>query len=64
METPSPDAVVMRRPGVTVIASRSEVPVTVSDLPENPSSTLVMGHQKVTETSITLTCPGCVVIVV
>ncbi|OCK15062.1 malto-oligosyltrehalose trehalohydrolase [Cutibacterium avidum] len=63
METPSPDAVVMRRPGVTVIASRSEVPVTVSDLPENPSSTLVMGHQKVTETWITLTCPGCVVIV-
>lgn len=63
MEVLSPDVVAMRRPGVTVIASRSEVPVTVPGLPADPSSTLVRGHQQITGTSVTMTSPGCVVVV-
>ncbi|WCC80139.1 malto-oligosyltrehalose trehalohydrolase [Cutibacterium equinum] len=63
MEVLSPDAVVMRRPGVTVITNRGDDPVTVSDLPSNPSSTLVRGHQEIMGDSVTLTCPGCVVVV-
>lgn len=63
MEVLSPDVVAMRRPGVTVIACRSNVPVTVPGLPADPSSTLVMGHQQITGTSVTMTSPGCVVVV-
>ncbi|MDO4412696.1 malto-oligosyltrehalose trehalohydrolase [Cutibacterium sp.] len=61
MEVLSPDAVAMKRPGVTVIASRSETPVTVTGLPAQPS--LVRGHQQCDGTAVTLTCPGCVVVV-
>lgn len=63
MEVLSPDVVAMRRPGVTVIACRSNVPVTVPGLPADPSSTLVRGHQQITGTSVTMTSPGCVVVV-
>lgn len=57
----SPDAVVMRRPGVIVVANRSDAPVTVAGLVDDPAHTVARGSCDVEDSSLTLRGPGCVV---
>ncbi|MSS44863.1 malto-oligosyltrehalose trehalohydrolase [Cutibacterium sp. WCA-380-WT-3A] len=63
MEAISPDAIVMKRPGVAVVASRSDVPVTIPGLADNPSRVLARGNHRFENGSVTLTGPGCVVVI-
>lgn len=62
MEALSPDAVIMKRPGLAVVASRSNTPVTVTGLTKSPSCTLAQGTHEIAAGSVTLASPGCVVL--